>query len=56
MANDQLDITRARAIPKDVKTADAPAAQEARRCVWVALLEPILDANYPNWRTIHDYP
>jgi len=56
LCNDQLDIILDRAIRKDVKNAGDPAAQEARRCVWVALLEPVLDANYPNWRTIHDYP
>lgn len=54
-------------INKDVKNAGAAAAaedppqpraaaEEARAGDWLALLEPILDAEYPNWRTIHNYP
>lgn len=53
----QLAMILDKIINKDVKNAGNQAAQDARSCVWVAALEPILDANYPDWRTDFDeYP
>jgi hypothetical protein len=54
-------------INKDVKNAGVAAVsavppmtrtqgEEIRAGEWLAILEPILDAEYPNWRTIHNYP
>lgn len=42
-------------INKNVKNAGDSAAQEVRAGEWLAILEPILDVEYPNWRTIHGY-
>lgn len=43
-------------INKNVKDAGGSAAQEVRAGEWLVILEPILDAEYPDWRTIHNYP
>lgn len=42
-------------INKNVKDAGDSTAQEVRAGEWLAILEPILDAEYPDWRTIHGY-
>lgn len=51
-------------INKDVRNAGVAAVppmtraegEEARAGDWLVILEPILDAEYPNWRVIHNYP
>jgi hypothetical protein len=63
----KLAIILDKAINKDVKNAGAAAAaenppqprgpaEEARAGEWLAILEPILDVEYPDWRTVHNYP
>lgn len=55
VCRNQLAMILDKIIEKDVKNAGHnQAAQDARACVWVAALEPVLDANYPDWRT--DFP
>lgn len=52
----KLSLILDKVIIKNVRDAGDAAADEARAGEWLAILEPILDVEYPNWRTIHDYP
>lgn len=52
----KVGIILDKAIWKNIRDAGDAAADEVRAGEWCALLEPILDAEYPNWRTIHNYP